>query len=109
MKKIKHRYFGYISGLLFFLGYSLASYSQGTFILILIGIGVLAGIATGFGYWVALTSPVQWFPGKKGLITGIAAACFGLGAVFMSEISGKILSNGNNVLQLLKIVGYHTV
>ncbi|MDO9680412.1 MAG: MFS transporter [Bacteroidales bacterium] len=104
-EKIKHRYFGYISGLLFLLGYLLASYSQGNFILIFIGIGVLTGIATGFGYWVALTSPVQWFPEKKGLITGIAAAGFGLGAVFMSEVSETILSNGNSILQLLKIVG----
>ncbi len=104
-KKIKHRYFGYISGLLFFLGYSLASYSQGSFVLIFIGIGILGGIATGFGYWVALTTPVQWFPEKKGLIAGIAAAGFGLGAVIMSEISEIILNNGYNVLQLLKFVG----
>ena len=104
-EKIKHRYFGYISGLLFLLGYLLASLSQGNYILILTGIGVLAGIATGFGYWVALTSPVQWFPEKKGLITGIAAAGFGLGAVFMSEVSEIILNNGYDVLQLLKFIG----
>jgi MFS transporter, OFA family, oxalate/formate antiporter len=104
-KKIKQKYFGYISGLLFFMGYFLASYSQGNFILILSGIGLLAGIATGFGYWLALTSPVQWFPEKKGLITGIAAAGFGLGAVFMSEVSEIILNHGYNVLQLLKIIG----
>jgi MFS transporter, OFA family, oxalate/formate antiporter len=104
-KKMKHRNFGYISGLLFFLGYTLASYSQGNFILLLTGIGILGGIATGFGYWIALTSAVQWFPEKKGLITGIAAAGFGLGAVFMSEVSNIILNNGNNVLQLLQIVG----
>ncbi len=104
-KIINQRYFGYISGILFFIGYALASYSQGNFYLIFIGIGGLAGIATGFGYWVALTSPVQWFPKKKGLITGIAAAGFGLGAVFMAEMSEIILNNGYNVLQLLKIVG----
>lgn len=104
-KKIRNRYFGYISGLLFFSGYFLAGYSQGNFVLILLGVGVLAGIATGFGYWVSLTSPVQWFHEKKGLITGIAAAGFGLGAVFMSEISMIILNKGYNVLQLLKIIG----
>ncbi len=104
-KIIKHRYYGYVSGLLFFLGYSLAGYSQGNFAAIFIGIGILAGIATGFGYWVSLTSPVQWFPERKGLITGIAAAGFGLGAVFMSEISETILNKGYNVLQLLTITG----
>ncbi|MGD7037066.1 MFS transporter [Methylotuvimicrobium buryatense] len=65
----------------------------------------MVGIATGFGYWVALTSPVQWFPEKKGLITGISAAGFGLGAVFMSDISETILTNGKDVLQLLEIIG----
>jgi len=104
-KKIKHRYFGYISGLLFFTGYMIAGFSQGSFILILLGIGLMAGIATGFGYWLSLTSPVQWYPNKKGLITGIAAAGFGLGAVFMSNIAEIILNKGYNVLQLLQIVG----
>lgn len=104
-KRLPHRYFGYISGLLFFAGYFLASQSQGNFMLVLIGIGVLAGIATGFGYWVSLTLPIQWFPEKKGLITGIAAAGFGLGAIFMSKISGVLLYMGYDVLQLLNIVG----
>jgi OFA family oxalate/formate antiporter-like MFS transporter len=103
--KVKHRYIGYISGLLFFTGYFLSSYSHGSFILLLLGIGILAGIATGFGYWVALTSPVQWFPEKKGFITGIASAGFGLGAVFMSEIAEILLKNGYDVLQLLRIIG----
>lgn len=104
-QKIKHRYFGYISGILFLIGYLLASYSQGNFLLILTGIGIVAGIATGFGYWVSLTSPVQWFPAKKGLITGIAAAGFGLGAVFLSELSELILNSGYDILQLFKIIG----
>ena len=104
-KKIKHRYFGYISGLLFLTGYLIASFSQGNFILIVLGIGLLAGIATGFGYWLSLTSPVSWFPDKKGLITGIAAAGFGLGAVFMSNIAEVLLLKGYDVLQLLQIIG----
>lgn len=104
-EKIKFRYIGYISGLLFFAGYFIASYSLGNFFIIFLGIGVLVGMATGFGYWVALTSPVQLFPERKGLITGISAAGFGLGAVFMSEVSEKILSDGKDVLQLLSIIG----
>ncbi len=104
-KNLKHRYFGYISGLFFFLGYFLAGSSQGSFLVILSGIGILGGISTGFGYWVSLTLPVQWFPDKKGLITGIAAAGFGLGALLMSELSEIILNKGYDVLQLLKIFG----
>jgi OFA family oxalate/formate antiporter-like MFS transporter len=103
--KIPYRYFGYISGLLFFLGYFIAGYSQSNFWILLLGISILAGTATGFGYWVALTSPVLWFPEKKGLVTGIAAAGFGLGAVFMSELSEIILDRGQSVLEFLKIIG----
>ncbi len=104
-KKVKYRYLGFLSGFLFLSGYLLASFSQGGFLKVLLGIGVLAGIATGFGYWVALTVSLLWFPQKKGLITGISAAGFGLGAVFMSEISEMILTSGRDVLELLGIIG----
>lgn len=104
-RTIKHRYLGYLSGLLFFSGYLLASYSNGCFIQVFLGVGLLAGIATGFGYWVSLTSPIHWFPNKKGLITGIAAAGFGLGAVFLSNVVEFILNKGYSILVVLKMVG----
>lgn len=104
-KRMPHRYFGYVAGILFLAGYVLAGYSAGQFSLILLGVGILAGIATGFGYWMALTSPVQWFPERKGLITGIAAAGFGLGAVVMSELAELILNQGYTALELLNILG----
>lgn len=104
-RRVKPRYFGYLSALFFFAGYLLAGCCEGNFIVMLAGIGLLGGIATGFGYWVALTSPVLWFPEKRGLITGIASAGFGLGAVFMSEISEVILNHGYDVYDLLKITG----
>ena len=102
---VPYRILGYISGIFFFAGYFLAGHSQGNFVIILLGIGLLAGIATGFGYWLALTAPVQWFPERKGLITGISAAGFGLGAIFMTAIAEKILGNGKDMMQLLRIVG----
>ncbi|NBC83763.1 MAG: MFS transporter [Bacteroidetes bacterium] len=104
-RKISFRYIGHLSGILFFTGYIVASYSLGNFIIIFLGIGVLGGIGTGFGYWVALSSPVKWFPERKGLITGISAAGFGLGAVFMSGLSEKFLSGEKDVLQLLRFIG----
>lgn len=104
-RKLKARYLGYISGVLFFAGYSLAANANGNFPLTFIGLGLIAGIATGFGYWISLTIPVQWFPERKGLITGIATAGFGLGAVFMSAISERILLKVNDVLELIQIIG----
>lgn len=104
-RKIHTRYLGYISGFLFFSGYILAGNANGNFMLTYLGLGIIAGIATGFGYWISLTIPVQWFPQKKGLITGVAAAGFGLGAVFMSAISEKILLSGKDVLELIQFIG----
>lgn len=104
-KKFNHKYLSYASGLLFFSGYVIAGYSGGNFWVIFLGIGLMSGVATAFGYWVSLTSPVQWFPDKKGLITGIAAAGFGLGAVFMSEIAELFLQRGYDVLELLRFIG----
>jgi MFS transporter, OFA family, oxalate/formate antiporter len=104
-RSIHPRYLGIISGVLFFVGYTLAANSGGGFLLTFLGLGIIAGIATGFGYWVSLTIPVQWFPERKGLITGVSAAGFGLGAVFMSSISEIILLQGKDVLELLQFIG----
>lgn len=104
-RKVKFRHLGYISGILFITGYVLAGFSHGNFAVIFLGIGVISGIATAFGYWLALTAPVQWFPERKGLITGIAAAGFGLGAVLLTAIAERILAGGKDVMQLLKIIG----
>ncbi len=104
-KKIKPKYIGFISSLFFIVGYLSASYSKGNFIIYLIGLGLLTGVSTGFGYWVSLTIPVQLFPEKKGLITGITAAGFGLGSVVLSNIAEILLKNGKSVDQLLLIIG----
>ncbi len=103
--KIKYKFFGFIAGILFLLGYLLASFSKGNFILVTLGIGLLSGVATGTGYWVSLTSPVQLFPERKGLITGIAAAGFGLGAVFMSSVFEFFIDHGYCVLEIMRRVG----
>jgi MFS transporter, OFA family, oxalate/formate antiporter len=86
-------------------GIFLASYSQGSFILILLGIGLLG--RNSHRLWLLGSTHIarSVVSRKKGFITGIAAAGFGLGAVFMSEVSEIILNNGYNVLQLLKIIG----
>lgn len=93
-----------ISAILFSTGYLIAGYSEGNFLLVLLGIGIIGGIATGFGYLASLTSPVKWFPERKGLMTGIAAAGFGLAATILSILIEKLLNNGFDVLQIFKII-----
>lgn len=95
-----------LATLFFGSGYLLAGYSQGNFYLVLSGIGVLAGIGTGFGYLTALTIPVQWFPSKKGLITGIASAGFGLAAVVLTYLIEHALDEGLDVMAIFRRIGW---
>lgn len=103
-KRLTPRFLGYISAILFITGYLLAAFSKGHFFPLIMGIGVLAGIGTGIGYWICLMIPVQCFPKRKGSVTGIAAAGFGLGAVFLSMFIERLLESFQ-VLSVLMIIG----
>src|ERR1700752_4249217 len=43
--------------------------------------GLLGGIGTGIVYVGVVGHMVQWFPDKRGLATGLAAAGYGFGAI----------------------------
>ncbi|MBN1542150.1 MFS transporter [candidate division KSB1 bacterium] len=104
-RRIGSRALTALAALFFGSGYLLAGFSGGLFGGVLLGIGVLAGIGTGFGYLAALTTPVKWFPEKKGLVTGIAAAGFGLAAVFVAALVESWLEAGKNVLWMFSVIG----
>lgn len=94
-----------LSAVFFSLGYIIAGLSKGNFFFVFIGIGVIAGIGTGFGYLVSITTPVKWFPDKKGLVTGIAAAGFGLGAIVLTWLTKMLLESGSDVLNVFRYIG----
>ncbi|MEO5375060.1 MAG: OFA family MFS transporter [Alphaproteobacteria bacterium] len=69
-------------GLILGLGYVLAGLSGGTgFWAILATVGVIGGIGIGLAYVVPIAVGMRWFPDRKGMITGIAVAGFGFGAM----------------------------
>ncbi|MDZ4121418.1 MAG: MFS transporter [Candidatus Cloacimonadaceae bacterium] len=94
-----------LSAILLSWGYIMAGTSGGAFDRIFIGIGVIAGIGTGLGYFIALTTPVEWFHENKGLITGIAAAGFSLSAVILANVTELLLNNKIGVLQIFTGIG----
>ncbi len=104
-KRLGTRKTALLSGLFYSLGYLVSGYSGGRFVWILIGIGMLAGIGTGFGYLVSLVAPVRWFPERKGLISGVATAGFGLAAVVLSLLAEALLSSGRSILEVFRIMG----
>ncbi len=95
-----------LGGLLFLAGYLTGSFSDGSFPLLLIGFGVLAGAGIGFGYVCPLATGIKWFPTHKGLITGLTVAGFGLGAVFFAKAGHHFLDAGVPALLVLQRIGW---
>ncbi len=93
-----------IGALLFISGYIVASFSQGSFPIILIGLGLISGIGIGFGYVCPLSVGIRWFPRNKGLVTGAAVAGFGMGAILLSS-AAQLLLQTMDVLAVFRIVG----
>lgn len=57
--------------------------------------GILGGIGTGIIYVGVVGHMVQWFPDKRGLATGLAAAGYGSGAILTTiPISGIVAASG---------------
>ena len=94
-----------LSGLLFAGGYGIAAGSGGDFHLLLLGVGVVAGTAIGFGYVCPLATCIKWFPERKGFITGVAVAGFGGGAVVMASIAETGFGHGADALAIFRWVG----
>ena len=53
--------------------------------------GIIAGAGIGFAYVCPIAALVKWFPDKKGLITGVAVAGFGAGALVMGYVETWLL------------------
>ncbi|HMK49818.1 MAG TPA: OFA family MFS transporter [Thermodesulfovibrionales bacterium] len=59
----------------------------------ILGFGMMAGTGIGLGYASAMPAAVKWFPPqKKGLITGLVVAGFGLAPVYIAPLSRYLLS-----------------
>ncbi|MDP2232489.1 MAG: OFA family MFS transporter [Actinomycetota bacterium] len=59
---------------------------------IAVGFGILAGLGIGLGYASATPAAVKWFPPhRKGLITGVVVAGFGLASVYIAPLTTWLL------------------
>ncbi len=86
-------------------GYVIAGYSGGSFPVLLVGIGLIGGLGTGLAYLCPVTSCLCWFPERKGLITGIAVAGFGAGAIVLSVVARVAFNHGWDVLRFFCWMG----
>ncbi|MFW5781820.1 MAG: MFS transporter [Candidatus Muiribacteriaceae bacterium] len=95
----------FIGACLFATGYVLSSFSNGNFALLLISIGFITGSGIGFGYVCPLSVGMKWFPERKGLVTGVAVAGFGGGAIILSSAGEYLIMNGMDVLLFFRYLG----
>lgn len=104
-KKVSVRLIATIAGALFFAGYFVAFLSNGNFVILWLGIGVLSGLGTGLGYFVSITVPARWYPERKNFITVLMAAGFGAGAIIIAYLATFLLSRAINLLEIFLYMG----
>jgi len=66
--------------------------------------GLLGGIGLGLGYIVPVATLVKWFPDRRGMITGIAVAGFGAGALIAAPLATRLIA-AIGVLRTFAVLG----
>ncbi|SHH03895.1 MFS transporter, OFA family, oxalate/formate antiporter [Thermosyntropha lipolytica DSM 11003] len=89
--KIGPRWVATAGGILLFIGMFLASKAT-TLTQLYIYYGLIGGAGIGTAYVCPLATCVKWFPDKRGLISGIAVAGFGLGGMLFKPIATHFLT-----------------
>jgi len=86
-KKVGPKIVATVGGLVLGAGYVLGGLAGNSFWGILLGVGLLGGAGIGLGYVCPIAALVKWFPDKKGMITGLAVAGFGFGALLWIKLT----------------------
>ncbi len=91
MRKSGPRRVAIVAGIFYGVGVFLASFSGGHLYWLYFSYGFLGGIGLGLGYIVPVATLVKWFPDRRGMITGIAVAGFGAGALITAPIASRLI------------------
>jgi len=91
MRRSGPRRVAIVAGIFYGAGIFLASFSAGHLYWLYFTYGILAGTGLGLGYIVPVATLVKWFPDKRGMITGIAVAGFGAGALITAPIASRLI------------------
>jgi len=91
MRRVGPRTVAIASGVLYGLGVLLAGMSDGRLWWMYGSYGLMGGIGLGLGYIVPVATLVKWFPDRRGMITGVAVAGFGAGALITAPLATRLV------------------
>jgi MFS transporter, OFA family, oxalate/formate antiporter len=92
MRKAGPRPIAMLAAVLYGAGTALAGSSH-SLLMLYLAYGVIGGAGLGLGYIVPVATLIRWFPDKRGMITGIAVAGFGAGALITAPIAQSLISS----------------
>src|SRR5262245_11016136 len=104
MQKVGPRRVATTAAIFYGAGVFLTSFSGGRLWWLYFSYGFLGGIGLGLGYIVPVATLVKWFPDKRGMITGLAVAGFGAGALITAPIATRLIATVG-VLKTFAILG----
>jgi MFS transporter, OFA family, oxalate/formate antiporter len=82
-----------VAGVIYGIGYIVAGLAARGHSLwgLYLGYGVISGVGMGMGYITPVATLVKWFPDRRGLMTGVAVAGYGAGALIFSPIAARLI------------------
>lgn len=89
-EKLGTKWVIFAGGVLFGLGFVVCGLATNVAMLIL-GYGILSGLAMGLAYGQTISNSVKFFPDKAGLIGGIATASYGISSVIIPPIANAMI------------------
>jgi MFS transporter, OFA family, oxalate/formate antiporter len=83
-----------VAGVIYGVSYLLAGYfaSARSLAGLYFSYGFLGGIGMGMGYITPVATMTKWFPDRRGLMTGVAVAGYGAGALIMSPFAARSIA-----------------
>jgi MFS transporter, OFA family, oxalate/formate antiporter len=92
MRRVGPRTVAVASGIMYGLGVILAGLADGRLWWMYGSYGLMGGVGLGLGYIVPVATLVRWFPDRRGMITGIAVAGFGAGALITAPLATRLIA-----------------
>ncbi len=90
VQKIGPKWVIFIGGIVFGIGFALCGISESIGMLI-IGYGILSGLANGLVYGCTISNTVKFFPDKAGFAGGVATASYGISSVILPPVANALI------------------